>query len=118
MAYLITNENLNAYNDIYHFAGKDILDISSYVGGKVLQLIIGFLYLLIIVIICATLIQYFAESLKILYFPNTPISLIIVVFLFGAVVANYTGTKSINNLNTIIVPIRAYKHAHYFYLNC
>jgi hypothetical protein len=27
MAYLITNENLSAYNDIYHFTGKDILSV-------------------------------------------------------------------------------------------
>ena len=27
MAYLVTNENLSTYNDIYHFAGKDVLTV-------------------------------------------------------------------------------------------
>ena len=99
------------------FVGKDILDVSQYVGGNVLKFLVGISYIITIILICATLLQYFAESLKILYFPNTPIYLIIFIFLAGAIIANHAGNKAINNLNTIIVPIRPNKHAYYFYFN-
>ena len=97
------------------FAGKDILDISELIGGRILKFIIGFLYIGAIVLICATLVQYFAESLKILYFPKTPTYLITFVFLTGAIVANYVGSKAISNINAIIIPIRINQYAYYLY---
>ena len=87
------------------FTGKDILDVSEYVGGSTLKFIIGFVYIVIIILISATLLGYFSESLKIIYFHNTPSILIISIFLTAAILANHAGTKAISNINTIILPI-------------
>ena len=45
------------------FTGKDILDVSEYVGGNTLKFIMGFVYIVIIILISATLLGYFSESL-------------------------------------------------------
>lgn len=87
------------------FVGKDILDISEYVGGKWLKFLMGAAYIGLFVIISSTLLQYFSECLKLIYFRNTPIFLITFVFLIGVVIANRAGIKAISNINLIIVPL-------------
>ena len=46
------------------FRNKDILEISEYLGGKLLKNIIGILYLAFFLIISSTIVRYFANSLK------------------------------------------------------
>ena len=87
------------------FTGKDILDISEYVGGKWLKFIVGASYIGLFSLISATLLKYFSESLKIIYFQNTPILIIISLFIFGVIIANRLGLKAICNINLVIVPI-------------
>ncbi len=87
------------------FTGKDILDISEYIGGKWFKFLIGIAYIGLFLIIGGTLLQYFSESLKLIYFHNTPIFIITFVFLLGVVIANHTGLKAISNINLVIVPI-------------
>ena len=83
------------------FTGLDIIDISEYLGGKFLKiLIIAFL-----VIETAFLTRMFSINLLLVYFENYPISFIVFLFLFVGVVANLISEKSIIKSNTIIVPI-------------
>lgn len=87
------------------FTGKDILDISEYVGGKWFKFIIGIAYIVLFLMISSTLLQYFSECLKIIYFKHTPIVLITFAFLLGVTIANRAGVKAISNVNLIIVPL-------------
>lgn len=87
------------------FAGLDIVDISEYLGGKPLKILIGILCILYLIFETAFLLRMFSKNLLLVYFPNYPISFILFLFLFIGVVANIIGKKSIIKSNTIIVPI-------------
>lgn len=87
------------------FKNSDILDISEFLGGKVLKSILGFFFLLYFIIISSTLLRNFAEILKLVYFEKATVSFIVLVFLIAAIVANKFGFKTILGCNLIIVPI-------------
>lgn len=87
------------------FYGLDIIDISEYLGGKILKIVIGILCILYLIFETVFLLRMFSKNLLLVYFPNYPISFIVFLFLFIGVVANIIGKKSIIKTNTIIVPI-------------
>lgn len=87
------------------FPNEDIIDISKYVGKKPLQIILGILLLILFTMIITSVIYEFTTLLQIIYFPNTPISLILLIFLGCMGVANKTGFKSIVKANSVIIPI-------------
>ena len=89
-----------------NFLGLDIIDISEYLGGKFLKILVGILCISYLIIESAFLVRMFSINLLLVYFSNYPVSFIIFLFLFIAVVANLVcGFKSIIKTNTIIVPI-------------
>lgn len=88
-----------------NFAGLDIIDISEYLGGKVLKILIGTLCIFYLILETAFLTRMFSKNLFLVYFNNYPLTFIIYLFLFVAVIANIMGKKSIIKTNTIIVPI-------------
>lgn len=88
-----------------NFTGLDIIDISEYLGGNILKILIGILCILYLIIETAFLTRMFSKNLLLIYFNNYPVSFIIFLFLFVGVVANLIGKKSIIKSNTIIVPI-------------
>ena len=88
-----------------NFAGLDIIDISEYLGGKVLKILIGTLCIFYLILETAFLTRMFSKNLFLVYFNNYPLTFIIYLFLFVAVIANIMGKKSIIKANTIIVPI-------------
>ena len=90
------------------FAGLDILDISEYLGGKPLKIIIGFLCIFYLIFETVFLLRMFSKNLLLVYFQNYPISFIMFLFLFVGVVSNIIGKKSIIKTNTIIVPIASF----------
>ena len=60
-----------------NFPGLDIIDISEIVAGKVFRNIIGIIFILYFLISSSILLRNFCESLKIIYFPMTDITFII-----------------------------------------
>ena len=85
------------------FPNEDIIDIAKYVGKKPLQILIGGTFLVFFTIIIITVIYEFSNLLQMAYFPNTPISLILLCFLFAMGLANKVGFKSIIKTNTIVI---------------
>ena len=79
---------------IYHLLKKfpelDIIDISEFLGGKILKTIIGTIFIAYFIISSSILLRNFCESLKIIYYPMTniifivPLVLASIVFLFFA----------------------------------
>ena len=87
------------------FIGLDIIDISEYLGGKPLKILIGTLCILYLIFESVFLTRIFSQNLVLVYFPSYPMSFILFLFLFIGVAANIIGRKSIIKTNTIIVPI-------------
>lgn len=88
-----------------NFIGLDIIDISEYLGGKFLKILIGLLCIGYLIVETAFLTRMFSKNLLLVYFDNYPISFIVLLFLIVGVAANIVGNKSIIKANTIIVPI-------------
>lgn len=88
-----------------NFSNSDIVDVAEFLGGKILKTIIGLLFVAYFVTISATQLRNFCEILQIAYFPQIPISLLILLFLVIAVIANKFGATAITRINLIIVPL-------------
>lgn len=87
------------------FINKDLLDICEYTGGKWLKFVIGISYIVLFVLISGTLLRYFCETIKLIYFHNTPVIILALVFLIAVAIANKIGFKAISNINLIIIPL-------------
>lgn len=87
------------------FYGKDILDVSEYVGGKMLKTILGILFLLFFIFLASINLRYFANSLKVIYFNTSPLVYILLFFLIPALHVNKYGLRAISGVNLIFLPI-------------
>lgn len=88
-----------------NFSNSDIVDVAEFLGGKVLKTIIGLLFVSYFITISATQLRNFCEILQIAYFPQIPITLLVLLFLVIAVIANKFGATSITRINLIVVPL-------------
>lgn len=93
------------YKLFNYFPGQDIVDVGKYLGGNWLKIIIGILYTAYLFFISSILLRNFSESLKIIYFPNTAVVIVILVFLLGTTIVNKIGLTSIIRCNLIISPL-------------
>ena len=87
------------------FTGLDIIDISEYLGGKFLKVLIGLVCIIYLITETAFLTRMFSKNLLLLYFNNYPLAFFLFVFLFFFFFANFIGRKSIIKSNTIITPL-------------
>ena len=87
------------------FYGKDILDISEYVGGKFLKILIGLLFIIFFTLLASLSVNFMANFLKIIYFNSSPIVFILLFFLIPALFINKSGIKSISRVNLIFMPL-------------
>lgn len=87
-----------------HFPSMDILDISEFLGGKLLKNIIGILFMIYFLFAASTFLRSFCESVKIIYFPRTPVIILILLFIIGIIFTNRFGIQSIIRANLIFVP--------------
>lgn len=87
------------------FPQEDILDISKFLGGNVLKTIIGIIYIIFFFIFNIAPICYFANAIKLIYFKNTPIILLVTLFLIPAIIINFYGLKSISSVIAIFTPL-------------
>ena len=62
------------------FPTKDIVDISEYLGNKILKTIVGTLYILFFIFISAIILRYLTNSLKLIYFEKSPIVFLLILF--------------------------------------
>lgn len=86
------------------FPGYDLLDISNFLGGKPLKYITGILFILYFISFSSITLRNFSENLKIVYFQNYSITLIIFLFILAIVGSNYLGIKSIIRGSFITLP--------------
>ena len=87
------------------FPGQDIIDISYFVGGKIFRNITGTIFILYFLVSSSILLRNFCESLKILYFPMTNITFIILLFIIALCTANRLDFSATLKTNLLILPL-------------
>lgn len=92
------------YNLFKKFSGSDIIDVSNFLGGKFLKILIGFIFISYLVINAAITLRDFSESLTVVYYPYTNVKYIILMFVFAIGLVNHFGFNSSMRTTIIIFP--------------
>lgn len=87
------------------FESYDILDVSNYLGGKPLKTFCGIGYFLIFILVASLVLREFSETLRIIYYSNSPLIYIMLFFMIGVVIGNKLGFRAIVKANLFIMPI-------------
>lgn len=87
------------------FNGKDILEIANITGGRVLEMIIGFVALAQIIYGGAVVARQFGESLNIIALSNSPIGFVIFLLMIGAGIVACLGLKTIARLSSMVTKV-------------
>ena len=93
------------YRLFKNFPNQDILDASEFLGGKILKYIIGILFIVYFLFFASIFLRSFCESLKIIFFPRTPVIVLIILFIVGMVMSNKLGMHSIIRANLMFMPL-------------
>lgn len=86
------------------FQNTDIIDISEFLGGKVLKWIIGIVSILFFFFVSFITLIDFTNALQIVYFSNFSIIYIVLFFIIGILIANLCGLKGITHIMSFLAP--------------
>ena len=86
-----------------NFEGKDILDISQYLGGKVLKVFVSICFLAFISLLAIIAVKYLTRSIKIIYFNSSPIIYLLLFFIVPAVLMNKLGLRAVSGVNIVFI---------------
>lgn len=87
------------------FPGFDILDISEFLGGKILEIIVGSLFIFYFIASSSIMLRNFAEGLIVVYYPLTSYVYIVLMFIIAISITNNLGFNATINTATIVFPI-------------
>jgi len=90
------------------FEGMDILDIGEYLAGNVGRVITGTVFIVYFVCILSIVLREYAENVKTVSLPSTPIVYIMGFFAISMIVGAYTGIEALVRTSAISVPIIAF----------
>jgi spore germination protein (amino acid permease) len=93
------------YRLFRQFHGQDIIDISNFLGGPWLQKIVGFVFIAYFISSSAFLLRNFCEGIKIIYFPFTSVTYIILLFVVVLCITNTFTFRSNAKTISLILPI-------------
>lgn len=85
------------------FEGKDILDISEYLGGKFLKIFVSISFIVFILVLAIIGVRYLSRNIKIIYFNQSPLVFLLLFFIIPAVVVNKLGLKAISGVNLVFI---------------
>ena len=88
-----------------NFPNSYILDVSKYLGGKLLKTLVAIFYIISFLLITVLIVRSFSESIKIVYFDNLTLPIVILFFVVSACIANLFGLKVISKSNLIVAPL-------------
>ena len=86
-----------------HFQGRNIFEISHFLGGNTLKITLQILYIIALFIVPIYVLKNTCESLKVIYFKSSPLIYILLFFLISSLVANHFSLKVIAKTNTILM---------------
>lgn len=78
--------------------------MSKFLGGNWLKAIIGILFLCYLVFTVSTLLRSFSETLKIIFFPRTPVNVIMLLIVIVIVIVNKLGFRAMARSNLFFMP--------------
>ncbi len=87
------------------FEGGDILDVSEFVGGKTLKIVVSVVYTVYLIFVSSILLRNFVETLRVTYYPNSSAFALTLVFILCAVIVNKIGEKNVIKVNTLLLPL-------------
>lgn len=90
-----------------NFKGKDILDVSEFLGGKILKVIVGIIFIAYFSLILSATIRVIVQNLQIIYFDNLHICLLTLIILSTIAIVYKFGSSTVIRCNSIIAPIAA-----------
>jgi len=93
------------YKLLNKFPTFDILDISNFLGGKLLKNFVSIIFSGYFIFFSAALLKNFASCLQIIYYPNTNIFFIIISFLIVAIFVCNLKYNAIYRSNLITIPL-------------
>lgn len=88
-----------------NFKGKDILDISKFVGGSWLKSIMGIIYILLFLLTLLLILKNAAEILQLIYFRNAPILYIFLFFIISIALSTKFSLRVISKTTLIVFPL-------------
>lgn len=87
------------------FQDKDILDVSEFLGGKTLKIIIGSLYFISLILVPTFVVKNFAETLKLIYYRTSPLIYVLLFFIIASLIANmFSSLKTLAKVNLLVIP--------------
>jgi len=87
------------------FPNQDIIDISEFLGGRFLKSFVGILFFSYAFFTIVTILRSFSEGMKIIFFPRTPVPIIMLLFLTSVIITNKRGLSGISRANLFFMPI-------------
>lgn len=87
------------------FPTFDILDISNFLGGKILKFIIGSIFFVYFVVLSAGLLKNFAYSLQTIYYPFANVFMIVLVFSISSLFISNLKYNAVFRSNLVILPL-------------
>lgn len=93
------------YRLLKNLPGLDIIDISEFVGGKFVKIIVGSAFLIYFLFIASVMLRNFAYALQIVYYPMTNLIFIILLFVIAISVVCSLDFNAIVRTNLLVVPI-------------
>lgn len=90
-----------------NFAGRDILDIGESAVGSVGKMLTGIIFMLQFLVSIPIVLREFAEDMKVISLPSTPISIVMLFFSAGMVVGAWLGLETLTRIHALTVPILA-----------
>lgn len=87
------------------FPNADLLDVSEFLGGKILKNIFGIVLISYLIFTASVLLRNVTENLKIVYYFKNSSAFVIIFLVVTPIIANFFGQRSIVKLNLIITPL-------------
>lgn len=87
------------------FIGRNILDISEFLGGRFFKIFVGLLFSAYLTYRSAIFIKRISNCLQIVYYPMTNIIFIITLFCIATVLVNFLKNNSIFKSTVLITPL-------------
>lgn len=85
------------------FATSDLVDISNYLGGKALKIIMTILYVILFISLSAICVRYYVNDLHIIYFSVYSFLFLLLMVFIPIIVASRIGFKAIYGTNLVVI---------------
>lgn len=87
-----------------NFSNSNLIDVSEFLGGKILKFIIGLIFIMFFIMLTCFSISNFSYLIKTIYFQKSPILFISFFFIVAMLISNLIGFDSLKKVACLIIP--------------